>query len=91
MKAWITAPFDDNGIEEIKIIGKPDDANLQFYRSGSPYREQSCHWYKEGVTWHRRYDDAMRAAAKLRTERVAKASAEAARILALPPLPNGNQ
>lgn len=91
MKAWITAPFDDDGIEEIEIIGKPDDANLQFRRAGSPCREQSCHWYEEGVTWHRSYKAALQAARKLRAERIEKAGREIARLAALPPISNGDR
>lgn len=80
MKAWITAPFDDDGIKEIEIIGEPTDAFLQFYWKGHPYLNESYHWYREGHTWHRNYDDAVKSAYKNRSDRIAKAAAEIAHI-----------
>jgi hypothetical protein len=88
VKAWITAPFDDDGIQEIEIIGEPNDANLLFRRKGCPFgHEQSINWYREGFTWHRSYAAALEMAAEHRKTRIAKAATECARVAALPPLP----
>lgn len=86
MKAWITPPFLDEGIEEIEIIGEPRDANLQFRRRGYGGREQSCYWYIEGVSWHRTKKAAIKAAEINRAARIAKAAKEIAHVSALPPL-----
>jgi len=86
MRIWITAPFDDTGIKVIETLGEPEGDTFSWQEE--PYGSiwTSNGWYTEGFTWHRTESAAFEAAAKYRAERIAKATADAARIAALPPV-----
>ena len=78
---WLTARYHDAGIEEVDAIEPLCDENLVM-NGGHTI---SHYWYREGLTWHRKKEDALAQAEKFRRERIAKAAAELARLAALPP------
>ena len=82
MKIWITAPFDDRGVEEMDTLEDPagDVFSTDHGSHVSTYR----HWHKEGEGWHRTHEAAIAKAIEFRAERIAKAQATIDHVNALP-------
>ena len=80
MKVYLTAPFDDNGVEEIDVEGEPSDAFI-VWNGGRTWARR---WYKEGFTWHRDREAAIAKAKEFRDARIFKGTQEISRLAQLP-------
>lgn len=78
---WFTFPYADKGVEKIDVEIGNDSLTTRIHGATTIY-----YYYPENFLWHRTKKAAIAQAKKFRRERIAKAAAELARILALPTL-----
>ena len=83
MKIWLTAPYDPAGIEEAEVTDDSTDASLVFI-GGPKAGGWSQYWYREGLTWHRTKEAAVKAAQIYRAKWIKETTEEAAKIASLP-------
>lgn len=82
MKVYLTAPYDPNGIEEIKL-DQPPVGDTLIYDNGCTV---SYGWFREGETWHRTRKAAVKAAKQFRQQWIVETTKKAAEIISLPPI-----
>lgn len=85
MKIWLTPPYADEGLTEVETVGEPNGDVFTYTENG--FQHTAVNWFREGSTWHRTKDAAAEAATRFRYKRIAAATAEVARLAALPPIP----